>query len=30
MGEMDVGGFQFINTILAGILEEARGFCSFG
>lgn len=24
-----MGDFQFINPILADILEEAKGFCSF-
>lgn len=24
-----MGDFQFINTILADTLEEAKGFCSF-
>lgn len=24
-----MGNFQFISTILANILEEAKGFCSF-
>lgn len=29
MGEKGMGDFQFINPILADILEEAKGFCSF-
>lgn len=24
-----MGDFQFINPVLADILEEAKGFCSF-
>lgn len=24
-----MGEFQFVNTLLANILEEAKGFCSF-
>lgn len=27
MGEKGIWDFQFINKILANILEEAKGFC---